>query len=93
MKRDSQKQKQDLNSITFEFSIVPATFFHLLDPSHSAKKKQTRLLLRPSPPRRAVSSIAAAAMSSSASSHHRFGDAEMEAAVAELVPPLTGMLS
>lgn len=53
-------------------------------------RQQTRLLLlRRPPPRRAVSSVSAAAMSSSAS-HHRFGDAEMEAAAAELVPPLAG---
>lgn len=63
--------------------------FHLSATSRQKKQQQPRL--RPSLPRRAIFSAAAAAMSSSSPPyHHRFGDAEMEAATAELVPPLTG---
>ena len=63
--------------------------FNLPFTSTLTRQPTRLLLLRRPPPRRAVSSVSAAAMSSSAS-HHRFGDAEMEAAAAELVPPLAG---
>ena len=85
----SKSMKKALkNRSAFDFSLPSQPF----PSTHNDKKKQQQtrlsLYLRPSLPRRAVSSVSAAM--GGPPSHHRFSDAEMEAAAAEHVPPLTG---